>query len=563
MMGHRFERVGVDMSYVGPLPPLKVKKETRWYRFVGDSFLVLGSMLLLAEIISVFHLNQRIPDSFLIYLLLILAFASIRGLYAALLASFAAFFFYDLLFVPPAYSLFVSKFEDILALVVFLVTAIMTAQLASDLRRRAEEANRRERETHILYDLVRVTNREEGLLHQLHVFTRAVVDVFSPWGIRDCTLLLPDAMGNLVPQNAMRDPGDTVMLSPAEEQMAARVMKQAQTMDFHDGLQRNTVSANAAGVGTQKSMGITIRLVPLKTAHKVIGVLRLLIDDVCWPSSENMLGIEHDTHEALFFSTFLEQAVTVIERARLLRESVQMKVLQQTDALRAALLSSVSHDLRTPLATIKTAATSMLQMVLDEDAHNFASAIERESDRLNRLVENLLDMSRIEGGALHPKTVWYPLDELVHDVLGRMEVLLQGRAVNVHLPEELPPVELDYVQIGQVMTNLLENAVRYTPDGSPVDVSIEAQAEQVLVSIADRGPGISSSERERIFDKFYRVHREPAAADQFRGSGLGLAVCRGLVEAHGGRIWVEAREGGGGVFRFTLPRREIEENSNE
>lgn len=134
-----------------------------------------------------------------------------------------------MLFVPPAYSLFVSKFEDILALVVFLVTAIMTAQLASDLRRRAEEANRRERETHILYDLVRVTNHEDGLLHQLHI-------------------------------------------------------------------------------------------------------LRLLIDDVHWPSSENMLGIEHDTHEGLFFSTFLEQAVTVIERARLLRESVQVKVLQQTDA---------------------------------------------------------------------------------------------------------------------------------------------------------------------------------------------------------------------------------------
>src|SRR5260370_4747943 len=157
--------------------------------------------------------------------------------------------------------------------------------------------------------------------------------------------------------------------------MHARVMKQAQTMDFHDGLQRSTVSNNSAGAVTEKAVGVTIRLVPLNTAHKVIGVLRLLIDDVRWPSSENMLGVGHDTYEALFCSTFLEQAVTVIERARLLRESVQMKVLQQTDALRAALLSSVSHDLRTPLATIKTAATSLLQMVLDHDAHNFAPPI--------------------------------------------------------------------------------------------------------------------------------------------------------------------------------------------
>src|SRR5712691_10044124 len=168
------------MSYIGPLPPLKVKKETRWYRCVGDSFLVLGSMLLLTEIISFFHLNQRIPDSFLVYLLLILAFASIRGLYAASLASFAAFFFYDFLFVPPAYSLLVSKFEDILALMVFLVTAIMTAQLASALRQQADGANRRERETRILSDLVRATNHEEDLLHQIQIFARAVVDVFSP-----------------------------------------------------------------------------------------------------------------------------------------------------------------------------------------------------------------------------------------------------------------------------------------------------------------------------------------------------------------------------------------------
>src|SRR5258708_15120457 len=168
------------MSDVGPLPALEVKKETHWNRYVGDSLLALGSVLLLTEIISLLRLYQRIPDSFLVYLLLILAFASMRGFYAALLASCAAFFFYDFLYVPPAYSLLVAKFEDILALVVFLVTAIATAQLASALRQQADEANRRERETRILYDLVRTTNHEEDLLHQIQIFARAVVDVFSP-----------------------------------------------------------------------------------------------------------------------------------------------------------------------------------------------------------------------------------------------------------------------------------------------------------------------------------------------------------------------------------------------
>jgi two-component system, OmpR family, sensor histidine kinase KdpD len=226
---------------------------------------------------------------------------------------------------------------------------------------------------------------------------------------------------------------------------------------------------------------------------------------------------------------------------------------------RASLLSSVSHDLRTPLSVIKTAATSLLRKEIrwDEEAlHSFASTIERKADRLNRLVENLLDMSRIEGGALYPEKVWYPLDELVHDVLGRMHSQLQGRIVQMHLPDDLPPVKLDYVQIDQVVTNLIENAVHYTPAGSPIDVSIEAQEEQTLVSIADRGPGISLTERERIFDKFYRG--DSYASGYNPGSGIGLAVCRGLVEAHGGRIRMEGREGGGALFHFTLPQDKTE-----
>ena len=246
----------------------------------------------------------------------------------------------------------------------------------------------------------------------------------------------------------------------------------------------------------------------------------------------------------------------MIERGQLRREILHNKVLQQTDTLRAALLSSVSHDLRTPLTTIKTAASSLQQkdVQLDEDVRNtFALAIERESDRLNRLVENLLDMSRIEGGALYPRKVWYPLDEIMYSVLGRMQPFLVGRTIKTYIPEDLPPVSVDYVQIGQVVTNILENALRYTPVGSPIDVSIQVQEEQMQVRIADRGPGVSPVEREHIFDKFYRVHREPHAADHDRGSGLGLAVCKGLVEAHDGRIWVETRDGGGAIFCFTLP----------
>jgi len=262
-----------------------------------------------------------------------------------------------------------------------------------------------------------------------------------------------------------------------------------------------------------------------------------------------------------FFWTFLDQAAFVIERVRLRRESMQIQLLQRTDALRAALLSSVSHDLRTPLASIKAAATSLLQEDIqwdDEARRSFIMSIEREVDRLNRLVGNLLDMSRIEGNALKPEKEWYPIDELIHDVLGRMQPLIQGRDVQTHLPGDLPPVELDYLEIDQVLTNLIENAVRYTPEGSSIEISARVDGEQMDISVADRGPGIPTSKMEHIFDKFYRVLDVQRDGTHPIGSGLGLAVSRGLVEAHGGRIWAENREGGGSIFRFTLPLRQAE-----
>jgi two-component system sensor histidine kinase KdpD len=244
----------------------------------------------------------------------------------------------------------------------------------------------------------------------------------------------------------------------------------------------------------------------------------------------------------------------MIERARLRQESLQIEVLQKTDALRSALLSSISHDLRTPLASIKASASSLLQEDVqwsDEERRSFALAIEREADRLNRLVANLLDMSRIEGGALKPEKEWYPIDELIHDVLGHMQSIVLDRVVRTDIPDVLPPVQLDYLEIEQVLTNLLENAVRYTPYETPLDVSVQVEGDQMVISVADRGPGIPPADLEHVFDKFYRVlGRTPGRPT---GSGLGLAVSKGLIEAHGGHIWAENREGGGAVFRFTLP----------
>ena len=547
------------------LPQLEMKVELLWSRYLIDSVLAIAGALVVTSIIYFFHLYPRIPNISLLYILVVLALASTRGLYAAILTSIIAFLSFDFFLVPPYYTFNISKLDEWLALFIFLVTAIITGQLASALRQRAEQARRRENETRILYELVRDTNREENLDKQLTVIARAIVDVFSSWGVRDCAIYLPDSTGKLVLQGSSQQPMDKVKLLPDEQATAAWVMTQSQTVELHDVALTPPQSPGYApraivrSTGEGKSARRYIRLIPLKVGQKVVGVLRLSIeDDPRLFAIERSLGIEQENlnPRAAFFWTFVDQAASMIERARLTRESLRVEVLQRTDELRAALLSSISHDLRTPLAAIKAAASSLLQKDVqwDEEARSgFALAIEREADRLNRLVENLLDMSRIEGGALKPEKEWYPIDELIHDVLGRLQPELQGREVTLNLPGDLPPVELDYMEIDQVLTNLVENAVRYTPPGSPIEINARVEGNEMVVSVADRGPGIPPDDLARIFDKFYRVKSIQTKSPHAPGSGLGLAVSRGMVEAHGGRIWAENRPGGGAIFRFTLP----------
>ncbi len=551
------------MEQKNHIQPLYVKEVLPWRSYLVDSALAVVGALVVTAILYIFKLYPRIPNISLLYLLVILTLASIRGLYAAILASIVAFLSFDYFLVPPFYTFTIAKVDEWLALFVFLVTAIITSQLASALRQRAEQARRREHETRILYELVRATNIEEGLERQLSIIARAVVDVFSSWGVRDCEILLPDTKGKLIVQGSALQPSDHLMLSSDEEATASWVMDQAQTVELHDVAlvsQRPDDYAQRAIVrstANKDSVRKYIRMIPLEMGQKVHGVLCIFMEDnPRLHALERNLGAERDRSnpQSAFFWTFVEQATSMIERARLRQESLQIEVLQKTDALRSALLSSISHDLRTPLASIKASASSLLQEDVqwnDEERRSFAMAIEREADRLNRLVANLLDMSRIEGGALKPEKEWYPIDELIHDVLGRMQPILLDRVVQTHISIDLPPVQIDYLEIEQILTNLIENAVRYTPSDSPIDISAYIEGEQMVISVADRGPGIPSADLKRIFDKFYRVLGR--MAERPGGSGLGLAVSKGLVEAHGGHIWAENREGGGTQFRFTLP----------
>jgi two-component system, OmpR family, sensor histidine kinase KdpD len=245
------------------------------------------------------------------------------------------------------------------------------------------------------------------------------------------------------------------------------------------------------------------------------------------------------------------QLAGALERARVAREAEAARIEVETERLRSSLLSSVSHDLRTPLAVITGAATTLLDASAAVDPaaqRDLLSAIYDESVRLTRLVGNLLDMTRLTAGTLEVRKEWQPIEAVVGAALGRVESRLGERPLRVQVPADLL-VPFDAVLVEQVLINLLENAAKYSPPGSPVEVSAFASGPgEVAVEIADRGPGVPEPERERIFEKFHRLPGAPAG-----GAGLGLAICRGMVEAHGGRIAVLARDGGGAIFRFTLP----------
>jgi two-component system sensor histidine kinase KdpD len=249
---------------------------------------------------------------------------------------------------------------------------------------------------------------------------------------------------------------------------------------------------------------------------------------------------------------FASHAALAIERANLAYAAQKALLTAETEHLRNALLSAVSHDLRTPLATIIGATSALLDTettVNEESRRELCESAHEEAQRLSRLVGNLLDMTRLDAGALVVKKEWQPLDEVIGVAIQRLGRSFGNRPLRIDLPTDLPPVPLDDLLIEQVLVNLLENALKYTPADSLVELSARRSQGQVTVEVADRGPGLPKGEEMTIFDKFYRIDQ----ASSGRGVGLGLAICRGIVELHGGKIVAENRPDGGVAFRFTLP----------
>jgi len=461
-----------------------------------------------------------ITDVAMVYLLGAMVVASRCGRGPSVMAAVLSIALFDFLFVPPYYTFEVSDLNYILTFGTMLVVALLISGFTLRIREQAQMAREREHRTAALYALSRdlgdTRTREQ-------VVTAARQHLGDSFG-STAQLLAPGPDGRL----ALLQP---IAPTPVIDEKELSVADWA----FRRG--------ELAGAGTTTLPGASALHLPLAGPAGVVGVLVL--------SSPDLMRFQ-DPSERHLLETFAGQVGVALERVTLSERTQQARLEVEAERLRTSLLSSLSHDLRTPLGVITGAASSLRESgdaMAAESRRELLDSIVEEAQRMNRLIRNLLDMIRVETGSLQVQKEWQPLEDAVGVALIRLGERLRDHPVEVHLPPELPLVPLDAVLLEQVFINLLENAAKYTPAGTPIEISATVGPGIVTVSVADRGPGLAPGEEDRVFEKFYRGGDAPPG----RGVGLGLTISRGIVIAHGGRIWAENRPEGGALFRFTLP----------
>lgn len=480
-----------------------------------------GAVCLTGVAAKILESFLALPNLSMVFLTAVLFSAVTWGLGPSILASILSLLVYNFFFVAPVYTFTVAHPQDILALITFLIVAALTSNLAARVRHQANAAKHREARTAALYALSRQIAAAAGLDDVL----RAIVTQVAPILGTNVVVLLPET-DQLVLKGG--HPAD-VQLTAAERATATWAWQHHQP----------------AGRGTDTLPGGEWCYLPLRTAQGTVGVL----------------GLQFETPEAVLspdqrrlLEALAGQAAVAIERTRLVREMEHARLLTETERLRDALLSTISHDLRTPLVSIIGAVSSLLTYgaTYDEDARReLLLTVQEEAERLNRFVGNLLDMMRIESGALELNRDWVEIGDVIGTALSRLSRSLGQHQLVVEVDPGLPMLHLDFVLAEHVLVNLLENAATYAPPQTTIRVRARREGPSMVVKVADEGIGIPPDERERIFDKFYRIQRGDR---QGAGTGLGLSICRGIVEAHGGHITARSPvHGRGAVFTVTFP----------
>jgi two-component system sensor histidine kinase KdpD len=451
------------------------------------------SFLFIASVTAVFFALRELLQPTVIALLYLIPLGMITafwGLGPGITSALITFLALNYFFLVPYYTFSIHHPADVVILIVFVIVAVVISQLVGRLQASLAAARAREREATQLYEL-----------------STSLV------GLRG-DRLIAQTLANYMQVVAQ---GEYVELDIAA----------AQPFLCH--------APNIEPPARPPELAI-----PIRAARGDLGQIRL------WRAVPAI-----SPEEQRLFQTLASQGALALERSFLVQAESRARVLEESDQLKSALLSSVSHELRTPLSTIKAAASSLRgnEVSWDSPARlELVAAIDDEADHLNLLVGNLLDMSRIESGALKPKREWNILREIVGSVLERMRHLAGEHQINVDVPDNLPLVPVDYVQMEQVFTNLLSNSLKYAPANTIVGIRAWVEGDSIHVKVENQGPHVPSNDLERIFDKFYRI----TAADRVTGTGLGLSICKGIVQAHGGRIWAENLPDGF-AFNFTLP----------
>lgn len=454
----------------------------------------------------------------LIDLLAVLLIAFYLGRGPALLAALASAISWNFLFMQPRFTFVIAALEDSILFLLYFAIALFAGTLTARLRTRERQAQYNADRMTALYTLAHETATAINMDDVLRTAVEQIGRVFDA----DVAILLTDA-GKLLRH---AHPASTLRVDEKDLGVAMWVFE----------------NDKPAGRFTSTLPQATAQFRPLSTPGRTVGVVGIRTQQ------PGCLSFDQD----VLLETFTSQVALVIERELLDEAAEQSVMLQESERLYTTLLNSISHELRTPIATVTGAASSLLDphTVLNDQARTeLTSEIQTAAERLNRLVENLLDMSRLDAGRLRLKLEWCDIGDVVGVALRRLETVIGSRPVSVMVAPDVPLMKLDFVLMEQVLVNLIDNACMYAPREMPVEIAAIVEGSCVRIDISDRGPGIPLDVLQRIFDKFYRVPGTAAG-----GTGLGLSICRGLVEAHAGTLTAENRSGGGAIFSIRLPR---------
>lgn len=492
-------------------------RKRRWPKYVGGVVVPAVATLIGAAMFGHFGPTNIV----MVYLLGVAVVAIYLGRGAAIIASVLSVAGFDFCFVQPYWTFAVSDTQYLVTFSVMLVVALIIATLAARVRLQARIAGYREQRTSALYAMSRELAATDDVEELVGIAVRHVADVFASQAV----ILLPDKDGRLRHPRAASVAGS---LHGADLSIAQWVFDHRQV----------------AGLGTGTLAGSDVHFRPLAASGRTVGVLAVL------PVNPRRVFVPEQRR---LIDAFAGQIAVALERADLADEARRAQLAAETEATRNALLAAISHELRTPLAMLVGASSSLASSStkMSEGARReLAHTIAEGAQRMSEVVTKVLDLARLQAGSASVRAEWNDVEEVVGSALNRLAEALATHHVLTHVPQGFTLARFDAVLIEQVLVNLLENAAKYTPPESHITLTVERRPEELALSVADDGPGLAAGEESAVFDKFHRGSPETVPG----GVGLGLAICKAIVEAHGGRIWAEARPGGGAVFRFVLPQ---------